>query len=75
MKAAIHGEHIKGGSLPEAEIEPPNVEELINSGWKRKSSDGSFSRADSLNNENAEVVEPVKRVQIMDLIDKIVYYC
>ena len=32
MKAAIHGEHIKGSSLPEAEIEPPNVEELINSG-------------------------------------------
>lgn len=47
MKAAIHGQHIKGGSMPEAEIEPPNVEELLSSTRKWKSSDGSLSRADS----------------------------
>lgn len=61
--------------MPEAEVEPPNVEELLSSSWKRRSSDGSLSRADSLLAEGDLIVDPVKRVEILNLIDKIVYFC
>ncbi len=72
LKSALQPDHIRGGSMWEAEIEPPHIEELMST-RKRKSSDGSLSWADSQADEDLE--QPVKRAEIMGLIDKIAFFC